>query len=558
MPAANDQTEGQPKGKTKHQPKGQPRNQSTGQIRQAKSGAARASAQALAKAAVDAMGTDATELDFSGNQQLELGEIDSTEANSEITSGKAAKGGRKRASRSRALSNTKLPLFAHKDVEMTATGAPVISATQAYLKHPDWSEYEENRLYFHRSFGKGRHIEFYILNKQKHQPGFITSFAEPEILRLYGIHAARLHAVFATYAAQQKEPWKETFTLLGSDLIKILRIHTGNKLKKADKLKAIADLAWVLGTLGAKIQWQEGYLDLTIVERSMIWIVNVKEQYQNDLHGNPGELIEVEIEVQAGQWTRNFLNREGEKQRTALYQYGFINQDVLSIDPYKKELAAALGLYLIQNRRSHPSGRYRIQTLLEAVMSMQEIDLIRQDKLKRSRFVKRFYVLLEDLTEVNFTIQFDPTFPPELLPAWAIAPPTADSPTADTLPADPRMPDGFFDNWLQGVVIILAPAPIEGELASFEANKLAPAKSAAKSTITVEAQTIPDIAALPRELTGAMVRQLRQAAGLSQMDVAIALGMSQSWVRNIENKLQDKPLKSVYAEQLKKILHLSE
>jgi DNA-binding transcriptional regulator YiaG len=495
------------------------------------------------------------------DSQLEIGELSTTRS----------KGGRKRLSRSRALPQTKLPLFTHKQIEMTATGAPVISATQAYLKHPDWSEYEENRLYFHRSFGKGRHIEFYILNKQKHQPGFITSFAEPEILRLYGIHAARLHAVFATYAAQQKEPWKEPFTLLGSDLIKILRIHTGNKLKKADKLKAIADLAWVLGTLGAKIQWKEGYLDLTIVERSMIWVVNVKEQYQNDLNGDPGDLIEVEIEVQAGQWTRNFLNREGEKQRTALYQYGFINQDVLSIDPYKKELAAALALYLIQNRRSHPSGKYRIQTLLEAVMSVQEIDLIRKDKLKRSRFVKRFYILLEDLTEINFTIQFDENFPKELLPVWAIIPEeTNNKPEADNPPQEQRMPDGFFDAWLQGVVIITSPAPIEGELAQFETSKAEMAKQFARSnsnqsaspdpagqTITVDAEVVEENASLPQELTGAMVRKLRQEIGLSQMDVAIAMGMSQSWVRNIENKLQDKPLKPLYAEQLRKILRLS-
>ncbi|MEP0958518.1 helix-turn-helix transcriptional regulator [Microcoleus sp. FACHB-1515] len=454
---------------------------------------------------------------------------------------------------------------------MTATGAPVISATQAYLKHPDWSEYEENRLYFRRSFGKGRHIEFYILNKQKHQPGFITSFAEPEILRLYGIHAARLHAVFATYAAQQKEPWKEPFTLLGSDLIKILRIHTGNKLKKGDKLRAIADLAWVLGTLGAKIQWQEGYLDLTIVERSMIWIVNVKEQYQNDLNGNPGELIEVEIEVQAGQWTRNFLNRDGEKQRTALYQYGFINQDVLSIDPYKKELAAALGLYLIQNRRSHPSGKYRIQTLLEAVMSIHEIDLIRNDKLKRSRFVKRFYVLLEDLTEVNFTIQFDESFPRELLPSWAELPSEIDAELdpATTAPQEQRMPDGFFDTWLQGVVIIIAPAPVEGELAAFEASKAKPTKKLSRSSssstsdcateaiVTVDVDVVEAEPVQPQEFTGAVVKELRQKAGMSQMDIAIALGMSQSWVRDIENKRQHQPLKPVYAEQLKKILEFS-
>lgn len=482
-----------------------------------------------------------------------------------------AKGGRKRVSRARTLSRTKLPLFTHKQIEMTATGAPVISATQAFLRHPDWSEYEQNRLYFHRSFGKGRHIEFYILNKQKHQPGFITSFAEPEILRLYGIHAARLHAVFATYAAQQKEPWKETFTLLGSDLIKILRIHKGNKLKKADKLKAIADLAWVLGTLGAKIQWQEGYLDLTIVERSLIWIVNVKEQYQNDINGNPVELVEVEIEVQAGQWTRNFLNREGEQRRTALYQYGFINQDVLSIDPYKKELAAALALYLIQNRRSHPSGKYRIQTLLEAVMSVQEIDLIRKDKLKRSRFVKRFYILLEDLTEINFTIQFDESFPKDLLPTWAAIPKEAadEVEPVDSIPQEQRMPDGFFDAWLQGVVVIIPPAPIEGELTRFESSKAEVAKQlakpdskqalaadAAEEVITIDAEVIEDRIS-DRELTGAVVKKLRQEAGLSQMDVAIAMGMSQSWVRNIENKLQDKPLKPLYAERLRKILRLS-
>lgn len=490
---------------------------------------------------------------------------------SELTA-KPTKGGRKRISRLRMLSQTKLPLFTHKQVEMTATGAPVISATQAFLRHPDWSEYEQNRLYFHRSFGKGRHIEFYILNKQKHQPGFITSFAESEILRLYGIHAARLHAVFATYAAQQKEPWKETFTLLGSDLIKILRIHTGNKLKKADKLKAIADLAWVLGTLGAKIQWQEGYLDLTIVERSLIWIVNVKEQYQNDLNGNPGELIEVEIEVQAGQWTRNFLNREGEKQRTALYQYGFINQDVLSIDPYKKELAAALALYLIQNRRSHPSGKYRIQTLLEAVMSVQEIDLIRKDKLKRSRFVKRFYVLLEDLIEVNFTIQFDDNFPTDLLPPWATQPPaTSDelqpansTQLATSTPQEPRMPDRFFDTWLQGVVVIIPPAPIEGELAQFETSKADGTKLVGRpgsypwrsldleEAIPVDVEVMNDEVPPSQELTGRVVKKLRQEAGLSQMDVAIAMGMSQSWVRNIE--MQNKPLKPLYAEQLRKIL----
>ena len=513
--------------------------------------------------------------DPTGDRQMELSDVTPPRPPS--------KGGRKRVRRSRSRVTNQMPLFNQRSIEMTAAGAPVISATQAYLKHPDWSEYEENRLHFHRSFGKGRHIEFYILNKQKHQPGFITSFAESEILRLYGIHAARLHAVFATYAVQQKEPWKEPFTLFGSDLIKILRIHTGNKLKKADKLKAIADLAWVLGTLGAKIQWQEGSLDLTIVERSLIWIVNVKEQYQNDLNGRLGELIEVEIEVQAGQWTRNFLNREGEKQRSALYQYGFINQDIFSIDPYKKELSASLALYLIQNRRSHPSGRYRIRTLLEAVISSQEIELIKKDKLKRSRLVKRFYGLLEDLININFTIEFDEEFPADLRPIWA------EELIDDTIrdreigAIEQRLPGGFFVQWLHGIVIITPPAPIEQELKTLE-EKIAESQAqdpnyapdtasknneatleAADDLITVDATVIDDFEddededleepePGPPPFTGTDVRELRQAAGMSQMELAIAMGMSQSWVRNLESKWLNRAIKPIYVEQLKKVL----
>jgi hypothetical protein len=96
-------------------------------------------------------------------------------------------------------------------MEMMASGAPVISATQAFLKPPDWSEYGQDRLYFQKQFGKGRYIEFYVLNKQKHQADSISTQAEREILEQYGVMAARLHAVFATYASLQSEPWKELF-----------------------------------------------------------------------------------------------------------------------------------------------------------------------------------------------------------------------------------------------------------------------------------------------------------------------------------------------------------
>ena len=69
----------------------------------------------------------------------------------------------------------------------------------------------------------------------------LASKAEQEILDRYGVMAARLHAVFATYAAAQAEPWKESFLLRGSELIKTLQVYRTKKLTKSQKLKGLAE-----------------------------------------------------------------------------------------------------------------------------------------------------------------------------------------------------------------------------------------------------------------------------------------------------------------------------
>jgi ribosome-binding protein aMBF1 (putative translation factor) len=59
------------------------------------------------------------------------------------------------------------------------------------------------------------------------------------------------------------------------------------------------------------------------------------------------------------------------------------------------------------------------------------------------------------------------------------------------------------------------------------------------------------------ELTGAIVQQRRKAIRMSQTELAHAMGKSQSWVRDIENKLKDQVIKPKYALQLKFILGMS-
>ena len=457
----------------------------------------------------------------------------------------------KQVRKMKTLPNTERPLFQSSPIERMATGAPVISATQAYLKPPDWSGDAKDSLCFPKVFGKGRCIEFYILNNQEHQPESITHLAEQEILDRYGVMAAQLHAVFATYAARQHEPWKEPFNLRGTELIKTLGLHRTNRMNKSQKLKAVADLAWIVGTLGTVIHWYEGNLDLRVTRKSPMWtILYVEEFYQLELPQGTDQLSEVVIQVMPGAWAEKFLNKKGSQQKKALYQYGFINQEVFDLDRHKQELAAALALYLTQNRRSHPDGTYRLHTLLEAVMSTQEIEVIRRVKQYRSRFVKRFYSVLEDLTEIGFKFRFSKSFPEALLPVWATLPDEDNGkfdPVA-TAPKEEHLPKGFFNVWLNGVISITAPPVIESAVKEFEQRKIqtthekvrCSSKESCNLSGKEDVQAAQPQAKLGQpsqlaELTGDIVKQVRSSQGWTQAHLASQVGKSVSWVKLVES-----------------------
>ncbi len=459
------------------------------------------------------------------------------------------------------LPDTEPPLFMNNPIERMATGAPVVSATQAYLKPPDWSEYGNGSLYFQKPFGKGRYIEFYILNKQKHQPEYISNLAEHKILNRYGVMAARLHAVFATYAARQTSPWKEPFVLRGSELIKTLQLYKSKKLTKSQKLKAIADLAWVVGTLGAVIHWYEGELDLCVRERSLLWIVSVQEYGQpnqpNRL-GEASELYEVVIRVQPGLWTYNFLNKEREHHRAALYQYGFIPKQLFDLDPHRQKLATSLALYLIQNSRAHKSGVYTIETLLSNVLPQRDIDQALQNYVYAWRLKEGLDEALLVLRDaLGLKIKFDDgTYPIWLRPLWVLTDDLRNLPTKirnQRLLGTKKMPNNYIQNhWLPASLTLTMPPGIQERLDAFT-NRVAKHRSG-KSGVThatVEGQLDQLSPQTPSQktpstqlasLTGDIVKQTRESKSWTQAYLASLVGKSTSWVKLVESgrrKIQD-------------------
>ncbi|BAZ33451.1 hypothetical protein NIES4074_59650 (plasmid) [Cylindrospermum sp. NIES-4074] len=483
----------------------------------------------------------------------------------------------KRLRKPKNLPFTEPLLFTSKYYEMTATSAPIISATQAYLKHPDWSKYSNGTLYYQKTFGKGRHIEFCVLNKHNHQPQYILDRAEQEIIKQYGVMAARLHAVFATYTAQQEEPWKQPFVLRGSELIKTLQIYKSKKLNKAAKLKAIADLAMVVGTLGAVIQWYEGDLNLCIKERCLLWMVSVQEYSQPNLFGEADDILEVIIRVQPGLWTYNFLNAEGEKSKTALYQCGFIPKQVFDLDPHQDKLAFSLALYIIQNNRAHKNGSYTVYNLLSNILPSSQIQKAISDyrygwRLKED--LEEALLLLKD--KVDMTIEFDDqTYPMWLRPLWAIPEELAHlSPQErnQKLLGKKKLPDNYIQN-------ILLSAKLSFQLPSSQINnqKSVKNKNTKSNKASVKIQNPVDVVInnsdiaetslasngkvpiinIPviQEITGSLVKQMRTAKKMSQRDFANAVGMSQSWVRDIETKGKDAPIPEKYTALIKEVLN---
>nr|WP_277924634.1 helix-turn-helix domain-containing protein [Anabaena lutea] len=77
------------------------------------------------------------------------------------------------------------------------------------------------------------------------------------------------------------------------------------------------------------------------------------------------------------------------------------------------------------------------------------------------------------------------------------------------------------------------------------------AKTSGVSNGKVTIRNIPVI----KEITGNLVKQMRTAKKMSQRDFAHAVGMSQSWVRDIETKGKNAPIPEKYTAIIKEILN---
>ena len=417
------------------------------------------------------------------------------------------------------LPNTEPSLYKEDEYFTTAaTSAPIVSSLKAQLRKDLWDKDPSGLAYFlHSAKGNPKNlIEHYITS-----PGDISLLPWNEALQIidkFGTNTAKLHLIFAAHTMRQEQPWVSQFNLRISDLIEEIGWDKDTNKPKYEKIKTIAQHAFALDCITVQATWVEGRHRkgglMASVEVSRMWNVRVHLVGQQNLQGKVERPEEGIITVRPGLWTDSFLNKAGCEARKALYQFGYLAQDILKIDPYQDDLALRLGLHLTVESRFHTSGTYRVQTLLEALLPKTDINEALANRDKAYKLTKRWNHALKALSELKraFQIEFDPNTYPEALRPYSKS----------------RKPRGYFEQLLAAKITIHPPAPIPELIAAKTQPKLDKPKNISSL------RNVSKPANLTTTATGTQIKNARKAKGWSQSKLAGFLGVSQRYISMFE------------------------
>jgi DNA-binding transcriptional regulator YiaG len=413
-------------------------------------------------------------------------------------------------------------LFRAKPVHSLPTSAPIISSLASQMRRDLWRDRDGIPVFEKVSKNNPQnYIEHYISS-----PGDVTLLpwdAAEKIINQFGFNTVKLQLILAAHAMNQSEPWNGTFTLSGEDLIKDLGWNNRKDISLSKKLSELANCAFALDCLLVKVEWKEGSptksgMQVT-VQTSRMWNISISATGQKNLLSDELENIQkVELQVQPGLWTKSFLNRGGAKARDALYQFGYLAQSVLTIDPYHNELALRLAIHLTVESRIHQSGDYRVRTLLESVLVGYEDKIIQaqHDRDKARDLTNQWNDALKTLIKLGWSLQFGDNYPETLRPDSQV-----------------RKPKGYLNALLESKFTIHPPDPIPELLSKVQSSRTA-RRTLPKPRLAPQKPTAV-LPSKPQLLTGEQVRSARKSQKWSQSKLAELLNVSQQLISHIES-----------------------
>ena len=389
------------------------------------------------------------------------------------------------------------------------TSAALVSSIKAQIRKDLWQSDSQGIAYFKHQAptNSQNYIEHYITTHGDIQ---ILPWSQAEqIIDKFGFDTVKLHLIFAAHTMNQIRPWESKFTLKGTDIVKYLGGDKRTDLPLYKKLNKIAQTAFVLDCLLVKSVWVESINKKGEINASnptgRMWNLVVDPQGKSNEEGKVEKPKEVYITVQPGLIFHSFLNKAGWRMKEALYQFGYLAQNILQIDPYHDELALRLAIHLTTDSRVHPTGIYRVETLLKSVLPHTVVNEARSNSNKASKLKERWDKALRLLQNLKWQIEFEEQSYPEWLQPFSQAP----------KPTDWRKIK-IIERLLAAKITIKPPEPIPELIKAKIPPQTKTQKSNSKAATT--------------RLSGDQIRNARNAKGWSQRKLAGLLDVTQTLI----------------------------
>lgn len=434
-------------------------------------------------------------------------------------------------------------LFENSKHQLFPSVLPMKTSTLCQLRDDFWQQNHSDGVAYYRqesSHSSDNFIEHYISSSKDIQ--VLPWDSARQIIDKFGFNTVLLQLLFAAHAVKCDRPWDSQFSLSGTDIIRELGWDKRTDIPLHAKLLELANTAFALDCLLIKAVWKEpkqrkGKYSVSI-QTSRMWNIQVEMAGQMDLTGKVDSPEELYITVRPGLWTQGFINSGNTNSQDALYQFGYLAQDVMKMNPYHNELALRLAIHLTLDSHIEQILEYRVRELLEIAIPKSKIELACQDRDRKYKLKQQWDRAIAKLIELGWEIEFDKeTYPEGIQPG-----------------SDVRNQHGYIERLLNAKIYIKSMFPQRGDVSCQLPNLLMPVPPPISSQPTVK-PTPMQVPVAIEDIPSFNLRAARTAKKLTQRELAVAMGVSQSLVAQWERGA--KSIDDKHLIKLKQILDIS-
>ncbi len=416
----------------------------------------------------------------------------------------------------------------------------------------NWTQSDDISLIYQRSLSQSGQLTLTIAEMHADRSPINRKQDALSSVQALDIRAACMHLIYAAHVTALDQPWEEEFIISDRQIEEYLGLDKRKDLTKPVKLQLIKEIAQQPCLIHASIDCPaQGRIPAFAMNSSPLWhLLNIQHYFQEDDEGCK-HLVGLTFTIRAGNWTKHFLNRQGCKDRTALYQYSTLPKSLLSTVMsiwQQHEGAARIMLWLLFKVRLGKDQRILVPTLMRIAYGNARISQANLYPEERKRLIRTFESDLEVLNHYGLKPVFDPeTYPIDIQPFWAKV---ADIPDDAEAALEFWMNDGSRDirltdasprgkwNLLMNARILKYELPADWvqptkRTRQKEAQRTTKRTSSKRSRSYRKAN--PVSLSTSSTLTAEQVVAARKQLGISQRELADRLGKSQSWIRDIEN-----------------------